>query len=368
MTPRKRLLTTIRGGAADRVPLVLEKFHCVSPAEFADQLRREIAERVNSQMTFDVYAPTGLNRYLVTDPRHITEVSRTADDNGDTTIVSEIATPKGTLTAVVLEDHVTDTPWTVKYPVESLADIEAIRSCEWEVAAGTGPTDVTDRPVEFAERGISRLVVASPMVCVAAMMSREMFLELCITDLPLLTELTEMCMQRTLATMDVVLAGGEVDYVWMGGCEWLTPPMASPQVYEALVQPFEEPIIAATHEAGAVAHVHCHGNIRDTLELVIARGADMFEPCEPPPDGDMTFAEAKAAAAGRVTLGGNIEARVLECEDESAVEQACRAAFEGGKQRMILQTTAGPYSQMTPQTLANYHRMIDVWEELSPIA
>lgn len=366
MTPRDRLLTTIRGGLADRVPLVLEKFHCASPGEFADPLRREIAERVCEQMTFDVYAATGLNRYLVTDPRHIAEVSRTAS-GGDVTVVSEIDTPKGRLTAVVIENSATDTPWTVKYPSESLADIEAIRSCSWAVADGTGPPDVTDRPVEFAERGISRLVVASPMVCVAAMMSREMFLELCITDLPLLVELTEICMQRTLATMDVVLPGGEVDYVWMGGCEWLTPPMASPRLYEALVQPFEEPIIARIHEAGAVAHVHCHGNIRDTLELVIARGADMFEPCEPPPDGDMTFAEAKAAASGRLTLGGNIEARVLECEDESAVEQACRSAFEGGKERMILQTTAGPYCAMTPQILANYHRMIDVWQELSEI-
>jgi len=158
-----------------------------------------------------------------------------------------------------------------------------------------------------------------------------------------------------------------VDYVWMGGCEWVTPPMASPRTYEALVQPFEQPIIAAAHEAGAVAHVHCHGHIRDTLEMVIRRGADFLEPCEPPPDGDITFAEAKALAAGQITLGGNIEARVLECEDETAVERACRAAFEGGAERMVFQTTAGPYCAMTPRMVANYHCLIDIWEELSPI-
>jgi len=78
-------------------------------------------------------------------------------------------------------------------------------------------------------------------------------------------------------------------------------------------------------------------------------------------------ADAKAAAAGRITLGGNIEARVLECEGVDAVERACRAAFEGGAERMVFQTTAGPYCAMTPQMVANYHRLIDVWEELSPI-
>jgi len=35
---------------------------------------------------------------------------------------------------------------------------------------------------------------------------------------------------------------------------------------------------------------------------------------------------------------------------------------------MVFQTTAGPYCAMTPQVVANYHRLIDVWEELSPIS
>ena len=366
MTPRDRLLTTIRGGMADRVPLVLEKFHCASPDELADPLRREIAERVYRELTCAVTAPTGLNRYLVTDPRHITEVSHERS-GGDTTVVSEIDTPKGKLTAVVEHNEITATEWTIKYPVESLADIAKIRSCPWDVPAEATPPDLADPPECFPERGISWLMVSSPVVCVAGMMPREMFLELCVTDLPLLRDLTAICTERTLAVMDVALARGNVDYVWMGGCEWVTPPMASPRVYDALVQPFETPIIARAHAAGAVAHVHCHGNIRSTLELVIERGADMLEPCEPPPDGDITFAEAKALAARRITIGGNIEARVLECQDEAAVEQACRAAFEGGKDRMILQTTAGPYCRMTPQMASNYHRMIDVWEQLSPI-
>jgi hypothetical protein len=366
MTPRERLLTTIRGGVADRVPLVLEHFHCASPEEFSDPGRREIAERVYDKMHHALGVPTGMNRYLVTYPRHIREVSRDKR-GGDIQVTSEITTPKGALTAIVAHNELTETEWTIRYPVQSLADIDAIRSCSWEVPAVAAPPDLSDPPGWFAERGISWLGVSSPMVCVAGMMPREMFLELCTTDLPLLRDLSAICMERTLAVMDAVLAAGNVDYVWMGGCEWLTPPMASPRLYEALVQPFERPIIARTHEAGAVAHVHCHGHIRDTLEMVIERGADFLEPCEPPPDGDITFAEAKALTAGRITLGGNIEARVLECEDADAVERACRAAFEGGAERMVFQTTAGPYCAMTPEMVANYHRLIDVWEELSPI-
>ncbi|MHC4986489.1 MAG: hypothetical protein ACYTFO_10090, partial [Planctomycetota bacterium] len=58
---------------------------------------------------------------------------------------------------------------------------------------------------------------------------------------------------------------------------------------------------------------------------------------------------------------------VLECEGVDAADAACRAAFEGGKERMVFQTTAGPYCEMTPRMVANYHRLIDVWEELADI-
>ena len=170
-----------------------------------------------------------------------------------------------------------------------------------------------------------------------------------------------------MSVLEVLLAEKNVEYVWMGGCEWLTPPMGSPQQYGELVQEYEKRIIDRVHAAGALCHVHCHGNVRSTIELAADRGADFFEPMEPPPDGDITMAEAKRLVGDRLTLGGNVEARVLENEGVGDVEAAARAAFEGSKERMVLQTSAGPYCAMTPRMIANYHKLIDVWEELSPI-
>jgi uroporphyrinogen-III decarboxylase len=199
------------------------------------------------------------------------------------------------------------------------------------------------------------------------MMPYQYFLELCATHLELIESLTAECLRRTLAILDAVLEAGKVDYVWMGGSEWLTPPMGSPGLYERLVHAYERPIIERVHAAGAVCHVHCHGNVRSTLPLVAERGADLFEPVEPPPDGDITMAEAKALAGGRMTLGGNVEARVVENESADAAEAATRAAFEGGRERMVLRTTAGPIGPVTPRMLENMHRLVDVWEELSPL-
>lgn len=369
MNPRERLLNALRGEPVDRVPLALEGSDYRTRANIdvgGDPARREIAHRVFDQTHCFVGCRTGVNRYLVTPEQHIREISR-EDNNGEVTVTCEIDTPKGTLTAVTGRNPITNTTWTIKYPVESLEDIEKIRSVPWGVPEKVAPPDMSRLPADFGQRGITRAGISSPFVCVAGMMPYQYFLRLCATHLDLMKELTAICRDRILDILDVVLAEGTVEYVWMGGCEWVTPPMASPAIYEELVQKFEKPVIDRVHRAGALMHVHCHGNVRSTLEKVIERGGDFFEPVEPPPDGDITFAEAKELADGRITLGGNVEARVLENEDVETVEAACRAAFEGTRHRMVFQASAGPIGKVTPRMLGNYHRMIDVWEELSPV-
>jgi len=367
MNPRDRLLQTIRTGKADRVPLDAEGFHFVTREEIdalEDKARAEIAHRVFDETPYSVNVGSGVNRYLVTPPQFWRQATR-EEKNGEVVTTSEIDTPKGKLAAVTSSNPITNTSWTTKYPVESLEDIGKLRSVPWELPTGLGPPDSSKVPEDFEKRGVVRTSISSPFVCVAGAMPYQYFLELCASELELLKELTAMCMERILEVLEVLLAEPGIEYVWMGGCEWLTPPMGAPKHYEELCQEFDKPVIDRIHERGALCHVHCHGNVRSTLELVIERGGDFLEPVEPPPDGDLTFAEAKALAAGRMTLGGNIEARLLEGESVEAVEQATRAAFEGGKEHMVLRNTAGPVSRMTASTLANYHRMLDVWEALS---
>ncbi len=369
MTPRARLLATMRGQKADRVPLILEGFIYPSSEQLQaerDPARREIGRRILDQTASFLAVNSYANRYLCTPPRFMREAAR--EDRGQAVRETlEIDTPKGKLTAVTETNALTQTVWTVKYPVESLADVEKIRSVPWQLPEGLAVPELSARPADFDQRHVLRTSVSSPFVCVAGMMPYQYFLQLCATELGLIRELTEQCCQRILALLEVLLAPKVIEYVWMGGCEWLTPPMGSPALYQQLVQVFEERIIRRIHAGGALAHVHCHGKVATTLEHVIRRGGDYFEPVEPPPDGDITFAQAKALAAGRITLGGNVEARILENEGPDRVEYAARAAFEGGKGRMVLASSAGPIGPVTPRMHANYHRMIDVWEELSPL-
>ena len=368
MTPRERLLAAMRGRVPDRVPLDLPGFHHASRSDLSKLSdRREIAERVFGHTHFDVAVGAHINRFLITPPQRIRGEAK-VEPNGHRITHGIIDTPRGELTFVHDYDPVARTTWTAKYPVETREDIERITSIPWELPKGLKPPDTGSLPDGFAERGILRTTISSPFVCVAGMMPYETFLEMCATDLDLIKELTEVCRQRTLDCLRVLFSKPGIEYVWMGGSEWVTPPMGSPALYDALVQEQERSIIDYVHShSNAIVHIHCHGRVRHALARAVERGADYTEPVEPPPDGDITMAEAKRLGAGRITLGGNVECRILCNETEDAVEKAVRAAFEGGKERFILRPTEGPSPTLSERESRNYMRMIDVWEELSPI-
>jgi len=383
MTPRERFLSVLRGQPVDRIPLDMQGFNNhYSPAvegwygfpsyaevrQNSDPGYEEIAARVEDKCIAQYHVPSWANRYLVT-PRqwiHETTVGRKGDR---VRYVREIDTPKGKLRGVVeRSSESVGTIWTVKNPVESEEDIEKIRSIPWELPEGLDVANVESLGPDRYGRRVLYTYVTSPAICVAGMMDFQAFLMMCATDLPLIEELTGECLRRELQILDVLLAGPGIDVVWIGGSEWLTPPLASPATYESLVQRQETRLIERIHAAGALAHVHCHGNVRETLGLTIARGADYFEPVEPPPDGDITFAEAKEMVDGALVLGGNIELALLEEGSEQEVEKAVKEAFRRRRQSMVLATSAASNQPVfSRNALRNYHRLVDLWEELSTL-
>ena len=370
MNARERMLAVLRGGRADRVPLEPAGLECTCREDlesFEDPLKRRLAERVMDVSHYLVTHWSHVNRYLVT-PSHRIRSERREKDDGAAVIHGVIPTPGGELSFRREWDPTSRTWWNADYPVETVGDAEKLASVPWERPPDLRPPGEDERPGDFTERGIMGTRISSPFVCVSGMMPYQTFLEWTATRMDMLRELTDICLQRILDCLEVLLSNPSIECVWMGGSEWVTPPMAAPRVYDALVQEQERDIIDYVHsQSDAVVHVHCHGRVRDALPKTIERGADYTEPVEPPPSGDITMAEAKAVAAGRITLGGNIECELLCNGTPERVEEAVRTAFAGGKKRFVLRPTEGPSPRLSEREFHNYMRMIDVWEELSPL-
>lgn len=369
MNLRDRFLRTLKGETVDRVPLELDGFEAVSREyihKSGDMLWKEIADRVYDKIHYYISAGSivdPIDRFFMVNERHIKKAQVIQGDN--TLTQMEIPTPKGMLTACTGFNSSSRTQWVLKHPVECMEDIEKIASLSWELPGHFKAPDLSKLPHDFSDRGVLKLTLSSPVVCVSGMMSYEYFLELCATNFELMKELTEISFEREMVILESVLKNKNVDMLWIGGCEWMTPPMASPKLYDELVHGYEDKMISRAHELGALCQVHCHGNISSTLEKIIERGGDYTEPVEPPPDGDIEFSEAKKLAAGRITLGGNIESRIIEGGSEKEIEEAVVKAFEGGKHRMILKPSAFPISKVSEQMYRNYNKMIDLWDEMS---
>jgi len=390
------MLAAVSGRDVDRLPLELAGFQGAdldSMREHPDRMK--IAERILPHTHYYHQIPSGINRYLVTPSDRMHSKAETLG-NGNIRTTTTIDTPKGVLTGITERDGKSDTTWTIKYPVESLQDIEAIASVPWrlpeelsqriqdsrdavvpQASAGgkaVSPGESHEAPaihVTDLNRCIIESRISSPMVCVAGMMKYETYLELVLTERKFILDLTEECRRRILDVLAVLFERPGIDYIWLGGSEWVTPPMASPAVYDDLVQEQERSLIEYIHTHGrgvegqkTVVHIHCHGHTRHAIRRCIERGADYTEPVEPPPDGDITMAEAKRLADGRISLGGNIECRILCNEDESAVEHAVRAAYEGGRDRFVLRPTEGPSPVMSDREKRNYLTVVRLWEEL----
>lgn len=333
VTPKERLLTTLRCGKADRVPLDLAGIQFASPedkARIQDPLKREIADRGFDLTHFFFIIPSYVNRILVTPPQRIS--TSLADlGNGNRRTEGVIDTPKGKLTFVQEWSEHLQTGRQVKYPVESREDLEKIASVPWELPECLEPPIVAEigkQLADTADRAVICTRLSSPFVCVAALMKFEMFLEMCITDIELLVDLTEICKQRILDCTRVLLSKPGIEYCWLGGSEWVTPPMASPSVYDTLVQEQEREIIGTIHKlSGAVVHLHSHGRIREALPKMIDRGCDYTEP----------------------------------------MESAIRLAFMGGSGSFVLRPTEDPSPVLNSREFDNYYTFDRRGEELSPI-
>ena len=382
MTPRERFLAAVAGKKYDRVPLDILTFNKLvaptvegqaslpsgGPDKFQgrDPFREELFARLADKAIVHYPVCSGVLRYLCIPPQCIDESLHVSNDAEDQ-YLRKISTPKGDLKAIVAKRIETvETLWTLQYPVQSLEDVEKIRSIPWEVPIDAQKWDPKSVPPDEVGNRVVYSYVSSPAVCVGGMMKYENFLIWSFKHHEMIVELVELCTQRILDTLDVLLPKGGIDLVWIGGSEWLTPPMGSPALYEELVQEPERRIIAKIHEHGAYAHVHCHGNVRGCLEQVIERGGDIFEPVEAPPDGDISFKEAKEMAAGRMCLMGNVELHAMETAGRQELEEYTRRAFEGGKERMVLGISAhSTFPMLSQEARDNFHHFIDLWEELS---
>ncbi len=373
MTGRERLTAALLGREVDRVPIWLREGFPIVPGPAAadhfahgwqaEPLYRELFAAVAPQADAVLnWGIPGINRQLVTSKEHMRR--ETVGVGKDVRQVREtVQTRAGILEAVSEQRRNVATSWHVKSLVETESDLAALAALPFTVHADS-ITQARENYLrvsrQVGDRGVVRLDLPSPMVCISGCMSLEFFLELSFTRREWLLELCEMVTERILAILNAVFAGWQADTtVNFGGSEQCTPPMMSPRSYDELVVPFDGRLIRWSRDRGLPVNIHCHGKVAHALRCMVEMGADATDPVEPPPQGDVTFAQAREIVGDRLTLVGNLEFCELESCTPQQIRSRVREILAGGRQRLILGASAGPIEAVSPRLADNYRSFVD---------
>ncbi len=372
MNSRERMRAAILGEPVDRAPIWLrEGFPIVTgPAaadDFsrgwqADPIYRELFEYVRPHVDeFAGWSVFGQNRFLMIPPTAISgELVVDEPDRKQTKVT--LKTPRRELVGYRESRRGEATSWWAKHPVETEDDLRLLAEVPFEVSDESIRKSKESYRKALAGYGRDYLLqsgVSSPIVCISGVMKFELFLELSLTQSALFHELCQEITRRILAILERVFDEPMDTVMNFGGSEQCTPPMMAPQAYQEYVVPYDGQIVEFFKQHGVLVKFHCHGKVRQALQDMVAMGVDTTDPVEPPPAGDVTYAEAREIAGDRLTLMGNLEWDRLEAAEPEEIRAHVKEILGHGNRRLILGASAGPISWISRRLADNYRTWVD---------
>jgi hypothetical protein len=126
-------------------------------------------------------------------------------------------------------------------------------------------------------------------------------------------------------------------------------------------------MVDAIRRTGGFARIHCHGRLKSILPHIQGMGADAIDPVEPPPQGDVEFADVRRRYGKDLVLFGNIEINAIEgmepADFERLASRTVRDGTAGEGRGFILMPTASPCGRtIAPRTLKNYETLVRLAE------
>lgn len=376
MTGRERLLNTLRGLPTDRVPVYTQipfglrqgKF---VPAAFhgyqdADHWRENdpaycelVARMAEEGDNFFIWRPPCLNPegFLLPASRIVADPPVTRDGR----IVTRRTLTVGgrTLSMTAATQAGMGHTWQLEHLCKTPEDAAALLDLPWECDPPvTG--DFLDLERQLGERGVFWVTAPSPLLIVSRLFDPSDFLILVREERGLIERLMETAAERIAIVLRALLTAGVGPVIRFGGAEHATPPLMGPTDFDELVVRYDMPIMRLCKQYGRFVAVHCHGRIRNALARFVEMGVDQTDPFEALPDGDLTAAEARRLAAGRITLTGNIQMREMHAATPDEIEEKVkRLIADAGPDRLIVSTTGTPLERLSPRLVKNYHRLMD---------
>lgn len=332
MTPRERLLASIRGEEVDHVPF--------SPFlayyfDFLPESTRQMGELAHLQeMGADPLLRGGVCAYAVSSRNCV--ISHRTEGNKR---YETIRTPRGELHAVYTYVEQANTWFLTRHPVADAAQIPAAISYFEDLQVTEKIREANEQIRQLGENGLHLAGLGTHgksayQYLLETLMGTENLIYLTMDEPGLLEELLQVMRQKNLETVAITAKSDA------GACiswEDSSTTNVSPDLYAAYVAPEIAAWCAVLKEAGKPYVQHACGHIRNLLLPIAAQGVTGIESISPAPTGNVSMQEAFSVLPPQVSLIGGLEPTQMLNDDVDSLLSCAEALLEGrGNRGFIL--------------------------------
>jgi uroporphyrinogen-III decarboxylase len=253
------------------------------------------------------------------------------------------------------------TTWQTERWCKTTADVDKFLSVPF-VPVTYDDSDYTRIQNEAGGRGIIMSDAADPAYLAMELMEFGESTVWAMTETEHFAKTAEEMHRRNMINLENMLKTRVVDLYRICGPEYLTPPYLPPSYFSRFVTPYLKEMTELIHKYGGLVRIHSHGKIGKVIDEILSCGADALDPCEGPPDGDITLRELKERAGNQMCLFGNIQLKALEHADTHEIREIVKSCMDDAKEGggYVIMPTAAPINiPLSPKTEENYRVFID---------
>ncbi|MCX7426197.1 MAG: hypothetical protein NTW96_11335 [Planctomycetia bacterium] len=314
MTFRRRLMTVLRGGKADRIPVTI--YHWLLPDTPA-------GKRLHNEGLI----PIGSRRVFREQHRDMTIHRGESIHRGAKQTVTRIETPLGTLTERTTLDPTYGSRWIQEHLVKSVEDYRVMKFVFDHTQIEPAMDDYRAANEAMGDAGIvlGEILPIPVQWLLVEIMGTPAWSEGVLLHAPEFDELLESLTRLYKRQVDIA-ADSPAEVIWLG--DNVTGTVMSPRLFQKYCKPIYDHACGVLRQAGKIAFAHYDGANRPLRECIAGVPLDVIEAFTPPPMGDMTVAEARQAWPDKV-LSLNIPGNLFD-QPADVIERYVRQYVEEG--------------------------------------
>lgn len=372
MTSKERMMTALRGGVPDRVPVAPDISNMV-PCRLTGKPFWDIYLHANPNLTMayiNAVKYFGMDGWLVDGGVGFTLNSeiglerRTISQTEEAIYQKNIwHTPDGDLTETVCYSAGNPPAWTEKMIKDLPSDFKKIR----HFFSGIKSYDASYLKViekEYGDLGLNSAMIVPPGFQ-TFIQYFEGNLESCVyayyDERELFMELSDMHRKQELEKLDILLDCG-YDAILVGASGSVT--LQSPEIWDELTLPFIQESTAICKQAGVLTGMHSCGIQRHLIKQCVAHtDLGYVNPLEIPPMGDCILREEKEKYGDKIALMGNLHTTsvMLNPNPDVVLLESLRAIRDAGPGGGFVLSTGDQCGRDTPDE--NIRTMIRAGKE-----